>query len=82
MQSFFAVKNATAFPVISIALDGARIFYDILKGDTSPFIPIMAGSIAVTVYDNFERVFLDSWISVPPSKLAVFSVSEKGIFPM
>ena len=82
MQSFFAVKNATGFPVISVATDGVRIFYDIIKGDTSPFIPIIAGSIAVTVYDNFERVFLDCWISVPPSKLAVFSVSEKGILPM
>lgn len=82
MQSFFAVKNATDFPVISVAIDGNRVFYDILKGDTSPFIPIMPGSITLTVYDNFEKIFLDRWISVPPSKKLVFSVSESGILPI
>lgn len=79
MQSFFAVKNDTLFPVISIAVDGNRIFYDILKGDTSQFIPIMAGSIAFTAYNNFERIFLDSWISIPPSKKVILSVSERGL---
>lgn len=79
MQSFFAVKNATNFPVISVAIDGTRMFYDILKGDTSPFIPTMAGSIAFTAYNNFERIFLDSWISIPPSKKIILSVSERGL---
>ena len=82
MRSFFAVKNATDFPVISVAIDGTRLFYDILKGDTSPFIPIMAGSIAVTVYNNFEKIFLDRWIAVPPSKKIILSVSESGILPI
>ena len=80
MQSFFAVKNNTAFPVISVAIDGKRIFYDILKGDTSRFISLPSGSIAFTAYNNYERLFLDRWISVPPHKKLVLSVSEKGLF--
>ena len=78
MQSFFAVKNDTAFPVISVGIDGMRIFYDILKGDTSDFISLPSGSIAFTVYNNYERLFMDRWISVPPRKKLVLSVSEKG----
>ena len=79
MQSFFAVKNDTDFPVISVGIDGKRIFYDILKGDISPFISLPSGSIALTVYNNFERLVLDRWLSVPPNKKLVLSVSKRGI---
>ena len=76
MQSFFAVKNDTAFPVISVSIDGMRIFNDILKGDISHFIPLQSGSVTLTVYNNFERPVFDFWISLPPAKRLVLSVSE------
>lgn len=79
MQSFFAVKNNTAYPVISVAIDGERIFYDILKGNASPYILLPSGSIALSVYNNFERLILDKWISIPPNKKLVLSVSDGGL---
>lgn len=79
MQSFFALKNDTVFPVISAGVDGQRVFYDIIKGDTSPFIPLLCGSIAFTVYNNFEKKIFDVWLSVPPKRSLVLSVSEKGL---
>lgn len=79
MQSFFAVKNSTKFPVISVFIDGERVFYDILKGDTSPFATVNAGSIAFSVYNNFERQIFDIWLSVPPDKQLTVVVTESGI---
>ena len=76
MQSFFAVKNDTVFPVISVAIDGRRVFYDVIKGNTSHFVPMPVGSITLTVYNNFEKPILDSWISLPPKRKVILSVSE------
>lgn len=79
MQSFFAVKNSTKFPVISINIDGMRVFYDILKGDTSDFINLPVGSIAFSVYNNFEKLIFDVWLSIPPAKRLILSVTDKGV---
>ena len=79
MQSFFAVKNDTSFPVISANIDGKRVFYDIIKGDTSAFIAFPCGSIAFTVYNNFERLIFDAWLSLPPAKRLILSVTDKKI---
>ena len=79
MQSLFAVKNATSFPVISIGIDGERIFSDIIKGDTSPYIFLPSGSIALSVFNNSGKLIFDEWISVPPQKKLILSVYDQGL---
>ena len=78
MQSFFAVKNDTAFPAISVDIDGRRVFYDIIKGDVSAFIAMPCGSVALAVYNNYERLIFDAWISLPPKKRLILSVTDKS----
>ena len=76
MQSFFAVKNETSFPVISVFIDEKRIFSDILKGEMSKYAPIEYGSAVLCVYNNFEKLILDKWISIAPNKRLVLSIYD------
>ena len=80
MQSFFAIKNASSRPCISVSIDGERIFDCILKGQVSPYILLDCGSIAVCAYDNYEKKFLDKWISVSPYKRHTLSVYDNFMF--
>ena len=76
MQSVFAVKNASSKPCISVNIDDERVFTCILRNRASPSVFIDCGSIAVSVYDNHEKKFLDRWISVLPHRRNVLSVYD------
>ena len=77
MQSLFAVKNASSIPAIHINIDGERIFTDILKGDTSPYIFLPVGSITLTVFNNSEKCIFSTWLSIAPQNKLVFSVIDE-----
>ncbi|HAL63448.1 MAG TPA: hypothetical protein DCO93_03270 [Clostridiales bacterium] len=76
-MSWLAVKNETSSPVISVFIDEKRIFSDILKGEMSEYALLECGSAAITVYNNFEKLIFDEWISIPPCTRLVLTASEK-----
>ena len=76
-MAWFAVKNDSCIPCISVFVDEKRIFSDILQGEMSEYAFLPCGSAAIKVYNNFERLVFDEWISIPPHKRLVLSVSDK-----
>lgn len=75
-MAWFAVKNDSSIPCISVFLDEKRIFSNILKGEMSEYAFLPCGSAALTVYNNYEKPVFDEWISIPPRKRLVLSVSD------
>ena len=76
MQSLFAVKNESSIPAINIDIDGERVFSEIIKGDTSPFIILPEGSITLTVFNNFEKCIFNKWLKIASKKKIVFKVLD------
>lgn len=76
-MAWFAVKNDSSIPCISVFLDEKRIFSDILRDEMSKYAFLPCGSFTVTIYNNFEKPVFDEWISIPPHKKLVLSVSDR-----
>lgn len=79
MQSLFAVKNKTQFPVISAYIDEKRIFNDILRGEMSEYVPLTCGSARLLVLNNHEKPILDKWISVFPAKKIILEIGKSSL---
>jgi hypothetical protein len=75
-MAWFAVKNDSSIPSVSVFADEKRIFSDILKGEMSKYAFLPCGSFSVTVYNNFEKPVFNEWISIPPRKKLVLSIGD------
>lgn len=71
--------NYTSYPAISVSIDDKIVFTDILQYTPSPYIPLPAGTHTITVFQNNNKVFLEKYLSFPPSYRSTVTIIDDYI---
>lgn len=76
MYAYIKAHNLSKSPVISVYINGALFFRDLIEN--SALKECDAGSIIVTVLDSRERVMLDLYLPVSPRRRYIIEVLPTG----
>ncbi len=79
MYCFSRFVNDTTFPSVSVITDDRAVFGDILKGETTPYRALSAGTRMVSVLQNNGKAYINASISLPPYKYCTIVIKNTGI---